>query len=101
MLRKHSKQAARQTERINGCSKDNEDKQKIPAIWKNYVWNMEDGGVDTPVIDRWQHKMAKMADFPPLLTSSIFNLYKQETPQIESQTMRHTLMNLVNTTLFI
>ena len=62
---------------------------------------MEDGGVDTTVIGSWQHKMGKMADFPPVLTSSIFDLYKQETPQIESQTMRHTLMNLVNTTLFI
>ena len=30
-----------------------------------------------------------MADFPPLLASSIFDLYKQETPQIKSQTMRH------------
>ena len=47
VLRKYGKQAARQTERINGFSKDNEDKQKISAIWKNYVWNMEDGGVDT------------------------------------------------------
>ena len=24
---------------------------------------MKDGGVDTTVIDRWQHKMGRMADF--------------------------------------
>ena len=42
--------------------------------------------------------MSQMADFPPLLASSIFDLYKQETLQIKSQTMRHTSMNLVNTT---
>ena len=59
---------------------------------------MEDGGVDTTVIDRRQHKMGQMAYFPPLLASSIFDLYKQETLQIKSQTMRHTSMNLVNTT---
>ena len=56
---------------------------------------MENGGVD-----RRQHKMGRMAEFPPLLASSIFDLYKHETPQIKSQVMRHTLMNLVNTTLF-
>ena len=33
--------------------------------------------------------MGQMADFPPLLASLIFDLYKQETPQIKSQTMRH------------
>ena len=46
---------------------------------------MEDGGVDTTVIDRWQHKMGQMADFSPLFTSSIFDLYKHETPKIKSQ----------------
>ena len=56
---------------------------------------MENGGVD-----RWQHKMGRMAEFPPLLASSIFDLYKHETPQIKSQVIRHTLINLVNTTLF-
>ena len=60
---------------------------------------MDNGGVDTSVIDRRQHKMGQMANIPPLLASSIFDLYKHETPQIKSQTMRHTLMNLVNTTL--
>jgi hypothetical protein len=43
--------------------------------------------------------MGQMADFPPLLASSMFDFYKQETPQIKSQTTQHTLMNLVNTTL--
>ena len=35
---------------------------------------MEDGGLDTTVIDSWQHKMGQMADFPPLLGSSVFDL---------------------------
>ena len=35
---------------------------------------MEDGGVDTTFIDSWQHKMGQMADFPPLLVSSVFDL---------------------------
>ena len=35
---------------------------------------MEDGGVVTTVIDSWQHKMGQMADFPPLLASSVFDL---------------------------
>ena len=56
---------------------------------------MEDGGVDTTVVDRRQHKMGQMADYPPLLASLIFDLYKQETPKIKSQAMRHTLVNLV------
>ena len=41
-----------------------------------------------------------MADFPPPLTSSILELLKSDVPQTKSQTMRHDLMNLVNTTLF-
>ena len=41
---------------------------------------MEDGGVDTTVIDRRQHKIGQMADFPPILASLIFDFYKQETP---------------------
>ena len=61
---------------------------------------MEDGGVDTTVIDRWQHKMSQLADYPPHLASSILDFYKQETPKIESQAMQDTLMNLVNTILF-
>ena len=56
---------------------------------------MENGGVDTTVIDRPQHKMGQMADFPPLLASTIFDMYKQETSQIKSQIMRHTLMNFI------
>ena len=60
------------------------------------------GGFTTmAVINQPERKLAKrtsvhpMVGFPPLLTSSIFDLYKLETPQIKSQTMRHTLMNLV------
>ena len=41
-----------------------------------------------------------MADFPPLLPILVFDLEKPDAPQIKSQTTRHTLMNLVNTTLF-
>ena len=62
--------------------------------------SMEDGGVETTVKDRRQRKMGQMADFPPLLASSIIDLYKHDTPQIKSQTMRPTLINLVNTTFF-
>ena len=35
--------------------------------------SMEDGGVDSNVIESWQHKMGQMADFPPLLASSVFD----------------------------
>ena len=35
---------------------------------------MEDGGVDTTVIDSRQHNMGRMADFPPLLASLVFYL---------------------------
>ena len=45
-------------------------------------------------------KLGRMADFPPLLASSVFDLKKHDVPQIASQTMGHPLMNLVNTTLF-
>ena len=62
--------------------------------------SMEDGGVDTTVKDRQQQKKGKMAEFPPLLASSIIDLYKHDTPQFKSKTMRPTLMNLVNTTFF-
>ena len=34
---------------------------------------MEDEGVDTTVIESRQHKMGQMADFPPLLASSVFD----------------------------
>ena len=58
---------------------------------------MEDGGVDTTVIDSRQHKMGRMADFPPPI---IFDLKNHNVPQIKSQTQRQALMNLVSTTLF-
>ena len=61
---------------------------------------MEDGGVDTTVIDSRQHKMGRMADFPPPLASSVFDLKKHNVPQIKSQTQRQALMSLVSTTLF-
>ena len=35
---------------------------------------MEDGVVDTIVIESRQHKMGRMTDFPPLLASSVFDL---------------------------
>ena len=35
---------------------------------------MEHIGVDTTVIDSRQHKMGQMADFPPHLASSVFDL---------------------------
>ena len=44
--------------------------------------------------------MGLMADFPPLLASSVSNIRKHQIPQIESQTMRQALVNLLNTTLF-
>ena len=47
---------------------------------------MENGGVDTTVIDSRQHQMGLMADFPPLLPSSVFDLSKQDVHQIKSQT---------------
>ena len=40
-----------------------------------------------------------MADLPPPITFSVFDLYNHEVPQIKSQSMRHPLMNLVKTTL--
>ena len=61
---------------------------------------MEDGGVDTTVVDRRQHEMGQMTEIPPLLASLIFDLYKQETPKIKSQAMQHTLINLFNTISF-
>ena len=33
-----------------------------------YLVNMDDGGVDKPVIDSRQNQLGQMADFPPLLT---------------------------------
>ena len=60
---------------------------------------MEDGGVDSKVIESRQPKVGWMADIFPLLASSVFDLWKHDVPQIKYQTMRHALMNLVNTTL--
>ena len=54
------------------------------------------GGSNSTVIKRRQQQLGEMADFPPLLTFSVFDAL----PQIKSQAMRHTLMNLVKTTLF-
>ena len=34
---------------------------------------MKYGGVDTTVIDRWQHKMGRVVEFPPLSASSDFD----------------------------
>ena len=48
----------------------------------------------------WQNQLGQMADFPPPLTFLIFDLKKPDVPQIKSQIMRHTWMNLVNKTLF-
>ena len=44
---------------------------------------MEDGGVDTTVINSRQYKMGQMADFLPLLASSVFDLQKYDEPQID------------------
>ena len=63
---------------------------------KSYLPN---GGVEyRSVIDCWQHQLGKMADFPPLLTILVFDLLKFDATQIKSQTIRQTLMNLVNAT---
>ena len=59
--------------------------------------SMEDGGVDRTVIDCQQNQLGQIADFPPLLT---ILLLKFDVPQIKSPTMRHTLMNLGDKTLF-
>ena len=39
---------------------------------------MENGAVDTTVIAGGQHKMGWLADFPPLLASSVFDLQKYD-----------------------
>jgi hypothetical protein len=52
-------------------SANNRDKvKKYPKI---LATTMENGGVDTIVIKSWQHKMGQMANFPPLLASSVFD----------------------------
>jgi hypothetical protein len=55
------------------------------------------GGSDSTVIERRQQQLGRMADFLPPVTFSVFDLKNYEAPQIKSQTMRHPLMNLVNT----
>ena len=52
--------------------------------------------VKSTVIERRQHQLGRMANIPPPVTFSVFD---HEVPQIKSQTMRHPMMNLVNTTL--
>ena len=71
-------------------------------FWSNCLitYSVEDGRVDATVIISQQHKTGQMADNPPLLASVVFDLQKHNVPQIKYQTMRHTLMNPVNTTLF-
>ena len=46
---------------------------------------MEDKGVDATVIE---DLLGRMADFPPLLPSSVFDLEKHDVPQIKTQTMQ-------------
>ena len=41
---------------------------------------MEDGGVDTTVIESWQHQLGRMVDFPPLLTLLVFDLKEHDLP---------------------
>ena len=48
------------------------------------------------VIEKRQHQLGRMADFPLLVTFSVFDLQNYEVPQIKSQTMQHPLMNLVS-----
>ena len=57
------------------------------------------GGSDSTVIKRRQQQLGRMADFLPPVTFSVFYLSNYEAPHVKSQTMRHPLMNLVNTTL--
>ena len=61
---------------------------------------MEDGGVDTTVIESRHHQIGRIGVFPPLLAFSIFDFSGCDLPQIKSQTIQHALMNLANTTLF-
>ena len=57
------------------------------------------GGSDSTVIKIRQQQMGRMADFLHSVTFSVFDLQNYEAPHIKSQTMRHPLMNLVDTTL--
>ena len=60
---------------------------------------MEDGGVDTIVIESRQHKMAEWQTFLFFYLLQFFYFKKHYVPQLKSQTMRHALVNLLNTTL--
>jgi hypothetical protein len=57
------------------------------------------GCVKSTFIERRRHQLGRMADIPPPVFFSVFDLSNHEVPQIISETMRHPLMNLVNTTL--
>ena len=59
---------------------------------------MEDGGVDTTVINSRQHKIGQMADFPTLLASSVLGLENMKYLKLNLRPWG--TMNLVNTTLF-
>ena len=61
---------------------------------------MEDGGVDTTVIESRQHKMGRIGDFPPLLAFSIFDFSGHDLPQIKSLTIQQALMNLAKVRSF-
>ena len=45
----------------------------IKYVNQQRIDSMEDGGVDSAVIESRQHKMGQMANFSPLLASSVFD----------------------------
>ena len=53
------------------------------------------GCVKSTVKERMQNQLGRMANFPPHVTFSVFDLKNHEVPQIKSQTMRHPLIDLV------
>ena len=57
------------------------------------------GGSESTAIKRRQQQLGRMSDFLPSVTFLVFYLKNYEAPHIKSQTMRHPLINLVNTTL--
>ena len=54
----------------------------------------QDIGICRTVIDCRQNQLGQTADFSPLLISIIFDLSKLDVPQIKSQAMRHTRINI-------
>ena len=60
----------------------------LPRTWQPYIIYTH-GCVKSSVIERRQYQLGRMADFPPLVTFSVFELYNHEVPQIKSHTMRH------------